>query len=126
MLRSSIARRALAFGTGPAVIREPSPADGFGRRYPHSRGPLRTCAAPGRVSRSEVRFINVVDLFELQPSTEHPHGLTDVDYDSWFTPDKPIVFNFHGYPWLIHRLTYGRTNKALHVRCYKVVWTLVV
>jgi len=67
----------------------------------------------------KIRFINVVDLFKLQPSTEHSHGLTDVDFDSLFTPDKPIIFNFHGYPWLIHRLTYGRTNKALHVRGYK-------
>lgn len=67
-----------------------------------------------------VRFINVVDLFKLQPSTEHPHGLTDADFDSLFTVDKPIIFNFHGYPWLIHRLAYRRTNHAnLHVRGYK-------
>lgn len=67
-----------------------------------------------------VRFINVVDLFKLQPSTEHPHGLTDADFDSLFTTDKPIIFNFHGYPWLIHRLAYRRTNhKNLHVRGYK-------
>jgi xylulose-5-phosphate/fructose-6-phosphate phosphoketolase len=56
----------------------------------------------------------------LQPSTEHPHGLSDKDFDSLFTTDKPIIFNFHGYPWLIHRLTYRRTNhKNLHVRGYK-------
>ena len=67
----------------------------------------------------KIRFVNVVDLFKLQPSKEHPHGLTDADYDSLFTPDKPIIFNFHGYPWLIHRLTYARTNKSLHVRGYK-------
>jgi xylulose-5-phosphate/fructose-6-phosphate phosphoketolase len=67
----------------------------------------------------KIRFINVVDLFKLQPSTEHPHGLTDDQFDSLFTCDKPIIFNFHGYPWLIHRLTYGRTNKTLHVRGYK-------
>ena len=67
----------------------------------------------------KIRFINVVDLFKLQPSTEHPHGLTDRDFDSLFTTDKPIMFNFHGYPWLIHRLTYGRKNKTLHVRGYK-------
>jgi xylulose-5-phosphate/fructose-6-phosphate phosphoketolase len=67
-----------------------------------------------------IRFINVVDLFKLQPSTEHPHGLTDADFDSLFTVDKPIVFNFHGYPWLIHRLAYRRTNhRNLHVRGYK-------
>jgi len=67
----------------------------------------------------KIRFVNVVDLFKLQPSKEHPHGLTDADYDSLFTPDKPIIFNFHGYPWLIHRLPYARTNKSLHVRGYK-------
>jgi xylulose-5-phosphate/fructose-6-phosphate phosphoketolase len=67
----------------------------------------------------KIRFINVVDLFKLQPSTEHPHGLTDTDFDSLFTADKLIIFNFHGYPWLIHRLAYGRKNKTLHVRGYK-------
>ena len=68
----------------------------------------------------KIRFINVVDLFKLQPSSEHPHGLTDEDFDSLFTTDKPIVFNFHGYPWLIHRLAYRRTNHGnLHVRGYK-------
>jgi xylulose-5-phosphate/fructose-6-phosphate phosphoketolase len=62
----------------------------------------------------------VVDLFNLQPSTEHPHGLTDRDFDSLFTLDKPIIFNFHGYPWLVHRLAYRRTNhKNLHARGYK-------
>jgi xylulose-5-phosphate/fructose-6-phosphate phosphoketolase len=67
-----------------------------------------------------IRFINVVDLYRLVPSTEHPHGLPDRDFDSLFTTDKPIVFNFHGYPWLIHRLTYRRTNhRNLHVRGYK-------
>lgn len=68
----------------------------------------------------KIRFINVVDLFKLQPDTEHPHGLSDRDFDSLFTTDKPIIFNFHGYPWLIHRLAYRRTNhKNLHVRGYK-------
>jgi xylulose-5-phosphate/fructose-6-phosphate phosphoketolase len=68
----------------------------------------------------KIRFVNVVDLFKLQPSTEHPHGLTDRDFDSLFTLDKPIIFNFHGYPWLIHRLAYRRTNHAnMHVRGYK-------
>jgi xylulose-5-phosphate/fructose-6-phosphate phosphoketolase len=67
-----------------------------------------------------IRFINVVDLYRLVPSAEHPHGLPDRDFDSLFTTDKPIVFNFHGYPWLIHRLTYRRTNhRNLHVRGYK-------
>jgi xylulose-5-phosphate/fructose-6-phosphate phosphoketolase len=68
----------------------------------------------------KIRYINVVDLFKLQPSTEHPHGLSDGDFDALFTVDKPIIFNFHGYPWLIHRLAYRRTNhKNMHVRGYK-------
>jgi len=67
----------------------------------------------------KIRFLNVVDLFKLQPSKDHPHGLTDTDFDSLFTVDKPIIFNFHGYPWLIHRLTYGRNNRNMHVRGYK-------
>ena len=68
----------------------------------------------------KVRVVNVVDLMKLQPPTEHPNGLSDRDFDSLFTTDKPIIFAFHGYPWLIHRLTYRRTNhKNLHVRGYK-------
>ena len=68
----------------------------------------------------KIRFVNVVDLYRLVPSTEHPHGLSDKDFDSLFTVDKPVIFNFHGYPWLVHRLTYRRTNhKNLHVRGYK-------
>jgi xylulose-5-phosphate/fructose-6-phosphate phosphoketolase len=68
----------------------------------------------------KIRYINVVDLFKLQPSTEHPHGLSDPDFNSLFTVDKPVIFNFHGYPWLIHRLTYARKNhENLHVRGYK-------
>jgi xylulose-5-phosphate/fructose-6-phosphate phosphoketolase len=68
----------------------------------------------------KIRFINVVDLYKLIPSTEHSHGLSDRDFDSLFTTDKPIIFNFHGYPSLIHRLTYRRTNhRNLHVRGYK-------
>ncbi|MGZ4780496.1 MAG: phosphoketolase family protein [Oryzihumus sp.] len=67
-----------------------------------------------------VRVVNVVDLMRLQPTAEHPHGLPDRDFDELFTPDRPVVFAFHGYPWLIHRLTYRRTNHAnLHVRGYK-------
>jgi len=67
-----------------------------------------------------IRFINVIDLFKLQPSTEHPHGLSDRDFDSLFTIDKPVIFNFHGYPWLIHRLAYRRHNHDnMHVRGYK-------
>jgi xylulose-5-phosphate/fructose-6-phosphate phosphoketolase len=67
-----------------------------------------------------VRFVNVVDLMRLQPASEHPHGMSDPEFDSLFTTEKPIVFAYHGYPWLIHRLTYRRTNHAnLHVRGYK-------
>jgi xylulose-5-phosphate/fructose-6-phosphate phosphoketolase len=68
----------------------------------------------------KIRVVNVVNLMKLQPQTEHPHGLSDADFDSLFTPDKPIIFAYHGYPWLIHRLTYRRHNHHnLHVRGYK-------
>src|SRR5262249_49884095 len=68
----------------------------------------------------KVRVINVLDLMKLQPPSEHPHGLPDRDFDVLFTKDRPIIFAFHGYPWLIHRLTYRRTNHDnLHVRGYK-------
>ena len=68
----------------------------------------------------KIRFINVIDLFKLQPNSEHPHGLSDRDFDSLFTTDKPVLFNFHGYPQLIHRLAYRRTNHHnIHVRGYK-------
>ncbi|HWG58455.1 MAG TPA: phosphoketolase family protein [Candidatus Acidoferrales bacterium] len=73
-----------------------------------------------RVPDLKLRFVNVVDLYRLQPDTEHPHGLSDRDFDSLFTRDKPVIFNFHGYPWLIHKFTYRRTNHAnIHVRGYK-------
>jgi xylulose-5-phosphate/fructose-6-phosphate phosphoketolase len=68
----------------------------------------------------KLRFINVVDLFKLEPHSEHGHGLSERDFDSLFTTDKPIIFNFHGYPWLIHRLAYRHTNhQNMHVRGYK-------
>jgi xylulose-5-phosphate/fructose-6-phosphate phosphoketolase len=68
----------------------------------------------------KIRFINVVDLYQLQPASEHPHGLSDRDFDSLFTKDKPVIFNFHGYPWLIHKFLYRRTNHDnIHVRGYK-------
>jgi xylulose-5-phosphate/fructose-6-phosphate phosphoketolase len=68
----------------------------------------------------KIRFVNVVDLYRMMAASEHPHGLEDRDFDSLFTVDKPIIFNFHGYPWLIHRLAYRRTNhRNLHVRGYK-------
>jgi xylulose-5-phosphate/fructose-6-phosphate phosphoketolase len=72
----------------------------------------------------KIRVVNVVDLMKLQPSSEHPHGLNDKDYDSLFTKDKHIIFGFHGYPWLVHRLTYRRNNRNLHVRGYKEEGTI--
>jgi xylulose-5-phosphate/fructose-6-phosphate phosphoketolase len=67
-----------------------------------------------------VRVVNVVDLMRLLPHSEHPHGLRDSEYDALFTTDKPVIFNYHGYPWLIHRLTYSRNGHGnLHVRGYK-------
>jgi xylulose-5-phosphate/fructose-6-phosphate phosphoketolase len=73
----------------------------------------------------KIRVVNVVDLMKLQPTSEHPHGLPDRDFDELFTRDKPVIFAFHGYPWLIHRLTYRRTNHAnLHVRGYKEEGTI--
>jgi xylulose-5-phosphate/fructose-6-phosphate phosphoketolase len=72
----------------------------------------------------KIRVVNVVDLMKLQSASEHPHGLSEVDYDSLFTKDKHIVFGFHGYPTLVHRLTYRRTNRNLHVRGYKEEGTI--
>lgn len=72
----------------------------------------------------KIRVLNVVDLFKLQPKSEHPHGLSDEEYDMLFTKDKPILFNFHGYPTLIHELTYRRHNRNLHVRGYKEEGTI--
>jgi len=90
---------------------------------------LETLAAVSILRRQlpelKVRVINVVDLMKLQPSSEHPHGLTDNDFDSLFTIDKPVIFAFHGYPLLIHRLSYRRRNHAnLHVRGYKEEGTI--
>jgi xylulose-5-phosphate/fructose-6-phosphate phosphoketolase len=78
-----------------------------------------------QVPHLKIRVVNVVDLMKLQPSTEHPHGLNDHDFDVLFTTDKPVIFAYHGYPWLIHRLTYRRTNhKNIHVRGYKEEGTI--
>ena len=72
-----------------------------------------------------IRLVNVVDLMRLQPCAEHPHGLSDADFDALFTTNKPVIFAFHGYPWLIHRLTYRRTNhRNIHVRGYKEEGTI--
>jgi len=74
----------------------------------------------GYVPDIRIRVVNVVDLMVLEPRGEHPHGLEDRDFDDLFTRDRPVIFAFHGYPWLIHRLTYRRTNHDnLHVRGYK-------
>ncbi len=73
-----------------------------------------------RLPHLRVRVVNVVDLMRLQPASEHPHGLPDAEFDAIFTPDKPVIFAYHGYPWLIHRLTYRRTNhRNIHVRGYR-------
>lgn len=78
-----------------------------------------------RLPALKIRVVNVVNLMRLQPDTEHPHGLNDRDFDALFTHDKPIIFAYHGYPWLIHRLTYRRTNhRNLHVRGYKEEGTI--
>ncbi len=70
-------------------------------------------------------MVNVVDLMKLQPPSEHPHGLSDTDFDELFTRDKPVIFAYHAYPWLIHRLTYRRTNHHnIHVRGYKEEGTI--
>ena len=85
---------------------------------------LETLAAADILRREvpdlAVRVINVVDIMRLLPESEHPHGLSDHEFDALFTTDKPVVFAYHGYPWLIHRLTYRRTNHPqLHVRGFK-------
>jgi xylulose-5-phosphate/fructose-6-phosphate phosphoketolase len=90
---------------------------------------LETLAAVSILRRElpelKIRVVNVVDLMKLQPASEHPHGLADADFDAVFTTDKPVIFAYHGYPWLIHRLTYRRTNHGnLHVRGYKEEGTI--
>jgi len=72
----------------------------------------------------KIRVINVVDLMKLQSQSEHPHGLSDADFDSLFTTDKPVIFGFHGYPSLVHRLTYRRANRSLHVHGYQEEGTI--
>lgn len=86
--------------------------------------PTREVLAAVDILRREVpdlaiRVVNVVDLMRLQPTDRHPHGLDEAEFDALFTTDRPVVFAFHGYPWLIHRLTHGRTNRDLHVRGYR-------
>lgn len=91
--------------------------------------PTLECLAAVSILRHDlpeikIRVINVVNLMKLESSSEHPHGLTDQDYNSLFTLNKPIIFAFHGYPWLIHQLTYKRKNRNLHVRGYKEEGTI--
>jgi xylulose-5-phosphate/fructose-6-phosphate phosphoketolase len=94
-----------------------SPAAATSPRSRRSRQ-LRFCAE--HLPDLKVRVVNVIDLMRLQPDTEHPHGLSDSQFDALFTVDRPVVFAYHGYPLLIHRLTYRRTNhNNLHVRGYK-------
>ena len=115
-------RWASASGSGPATTRAASPtwswpAAATCRRWRRWR---RSSCCAQHLPELKVRVVNVVNLMKLQPASEHPHGLSDADFDALFTKDKPIIFAFHGYPWLIHRLTYRRTNhKNLHVRGYK-------
>ena len=88
--------------------------------YRHSKPWPRSASSATELPQLKIRFLNVVDLMRLQDDTEHPHGLSHRDFDTLFTTDKPVIFAFHGYPWLVHRLTYRRTNHAnLHVRGYK-------
>jgi xylulose-5-phosphate/fructose-6-phosphate phosphoketolase len=93
--------------------------DGLRRRCPHT-GNAAAVDLPSNFPDLKIRVINVVDLMTLQPASEHPHGLSDRDFDSMFCTDKPIIFAYHGYAWLIHRLTYRRAgHNNLHVRGYK-------
>jgi xylulose-5-phosphate/fructose-6-phosphate phosphoketolase len=90
---------------------------------------LETMAAVSILSKQmpglKIRVINVVDLMKLVPDTEHPHGLSDMEFDALFTKNKPVIFAFHGYPWLVHRLTYRRHNhENMHVRGYKEEGTI--
>ena len=109
---SRTAPRASASGTGPAPTRrgEPDVVMASAGDIPTQEALAATALLRKEFPDIKIRFINVIDLFKLQPSTEHPHGLPDRDFDSLFTVDKPIIFNFHGYPYLIHRLAYRRTN----------------
>ena len=125
-----------ADGRGGQALRSRIGYLGVGQQRPRRRARCRDGVLRGRADAAEtlaavdllrrhapdlkVRVINVVNLMKLQPSTEHPHGLSDHDFDALFTTDKPIIFAFHGYPWLIHRLTYRRTgHRNIHVRGYK-------
>src|SRR5262249_20020549 len=110
-----------ASGRGPAPIKAQNPMSSW--RVP-AASPHSKHSAVDLLRQNfpaiKIRVVNVVDLMTLQPSTEHPHGLSDHEFDSIFSTDKPIIFAYHGYPWLIHRLTYRRTgHNNFHVRGYK-------
>jgi xylulose-5-phosphate/fructose-6-phosphate phosphoketolase len=98
--------------------------DGLLRRHAHAGDSGGRFHLREHLPALKIRVVNVVDLMKLQPQSEHPHGLSETDYDSLFTKDKHIIFGFHGYPWLVHRLTYRRTNRNLHVRGYKEEGTI--
>src|SRR5579875_708442 len=116
--------RALAMGEQRRGSRARRRA-GLRRRRRHAEALAAAAILREHLPELRLRFINVVDLFKLTPASEHPHGLSDRDFDGLFTVDKPIVFNFHGYPYLIHKLTYRRTNhRNLHVRGYKEIGSI--
>ena len=95
------------------------------QRYAIGMVRLGDCFAELPAADLKIRVVYVIDLMKLQPPIEHPHGLSDTDFDEIFTRDKPLIFAFHGYPWLIHRLTYRRTNHDnIHVRGYKEEGTI--
>ena len=98
---------------------EPDRGDGVLRRRPDAGDRSRPSpSSDEHLPELKVRVVNVVDLMKLQSASEHPHGLSETDYDALFTRDKHIIFGFHGYPSLVHRLTYRRFNRNLHVRGY--------
>ena len=120
--RSSTARRASASGRGRAPTRARSPTSCWrpAATWPRMEALAAAAILRERVPDLKLRFVNVVDLFKLQPASEHPHGSTEREFDGLFTTDKPIIFNFHGYPWLIHKLAYRfKGHENLHVRGYK-------
>ena len=124
--RSSIAPRASASGNGRATIRarEPDVVMACCGDTPTLEVLAAVSILRENLPDVKIRVVNVVDLMRLQPCAEHPHGLSETDYDSLFTKDKPIIFGFHGYASLVHGLTYRRANRRLHVRGYKEEGTI--
>ncbi len=120
--RSSTPPRASASGSGPAPTgdQEPDVVIGCAGDVPTMEALAAVMILRDAFPDLRIRFVNVVDLMRLQDHAEHSHGLSDADFDALFTRDKPVIFAYHGYPWLIHRLTYRRTNHGnFHVRGYK-------